>query len=393
MRVFNVVIKFLTPALISVKEGYRGMMYSGVTDKIPGSTMRGSLLTWGIREGIVSRDEVVAESLSPKYSVTTFLLTPSESSLMYDNVMVAHALSLMFKEGLGDGSVFSLGIDELLRRFKEFSSTLTPKDILANLIMEVTKRMDIRGDELRSSVNTERVVGNSVIKVGNSWRLSKDLVSGLSGSYVGVGIDRLRRSSAPGILFGYEYVESGTTYCGLVSCIDGSVMCKVMDSLRRGNAVISIGKGVGRGYGLAKVVNVKEVSIRSVNDVRKGDYLVLEVVGPTFTLEPLTKSSIPAPRPLVAGDEIILREGSTSLRLKVLSTFGDVRVFRGWSLRTESPKLPIRALSYGSLAVVKVIEGSTELLNALSYVGLNEFSSQGFNILLPLVRDFLPTPR
>ena len=390
MRVFNVVIKFLTPTLLQVKEGYRGMIYSGVTDKVPGSTIRGSLLTWGIREGIISKDEAVKESLNPKYSVTTFLLT-RETSRMYEDVMVAHALSLTFKKGLGDGTIYSLGIDRLISKYVSRSTMLAPKDILAELVNEVMKRIDTKGDELRCSANTERVMGSSLTKVNDSWRLSKDLVSYISGSYVGVGIDRLRRTSAPGIIFGYEYVEAGATYLGIVTCSEDSVMCKVMETLRRSNAVINVGKGTSRGYGLAKILSIKELSPKIVSNVKEGVYIALEVIGPTFTLKPYTSTSAPIPRPPVPGDEIIVRNKGEPLRLEVVGVFGGINVFRGWSLRTGTPKLAIKALDYGSLIIARV-RGNVKLLNMLPYIGINEFSSQGFNIVLPLVTDFLPSP-
>ena len=390
MRVFNVMIKFLTPALLLVKEGYRGMMYSGVADKVPGSTVRGSLLTWGIREGIISRDEAVKESLSPKHSVTTFLLT-RETSRMYEDVTLAHALSLTFKKGLGDGAIYSLGIDRLISKYVSKGASITPKDVLAELINEVMKEIDARGDELRCSANTERVMGSSLTRVGDSWRLSKGLVGDVSGSYVGVAIDRIRRTSAPGALFGYEYVESGTVYSGIVSCSEGSVMCRVVEALRKGNAVIGVGKGTGRGYGLAKVLSVEELSPKVVSSVKEGDYVALEVVGPTFTLKPHTSTSAPIPRPVTPGDEVVVRNEGGSLKLEVVGVYGGINVFRGWSLRTNTPKLAIKALDYGSLIIAKV-RGNVELLNTLPYIGLNEFSSQGFNIVLPLVTDFLPSP-
>jgi len=390
MRIFNIVIKFLTPALLQVKEGYRGMMYSGVADKVSGSTIRGSLLTWGIREGIISEDEAVKESLSPKHSVTTFLLA-RETSCMYEDTMIAHALSLMFKKGLGDGTIYSLGVDRLINKYMSKGTMLTPKDILTELINEVMKKIDVKGDELKCSANTERVMGNSLTRVNDSWRLSKDLIDYVSGSYVGVGIDRLRRTSAPGVLFGYEYVESGAVYVGIVSCSEDSVMCKVVEALRKSNVIISVGKGTGRGYGLAKVLDIKELSPKIVSNVKEGDYVALEVIGPTFTLKLHTGTSAPIPRPLTLGDEITVRNKDKSLELKVIGVFGGTNVFRGWSLRTNTPKLAIKALDYGSLIIAKV-RGNVGLLSMLPYVGINEFSSQGFNIVLPLITDFLPSP-
>lgn len=388
--IYDVTMKFLTPAMITVEEGSRGMLYEGFSDRIPGSTVRGSLLSWALREGLVTINEVTKEVLAPRYAVTPFLLSARDDGIIYEDVGIAHALSFKFKDGMGDERVYSFGIKDLVEEIRGGSGD--PVTALQMLIARTSESIDRRGDDLKSSTNLERVLGASITRDPRGrggWRLSRG--SAKSGSYVGISIDRERGSVMPGALFLYEYVESGSTYVGAVACEEGSLVCKLLDGVRRGAAKVLVGKGTGRGYGVAEVrVRERGESPDSgINDLRGCGYLAFEVIGPLLTFTPRHQGDAPLPRPAGPGDRLLVSLGHSTLSIDVVAAFGNVGRFGGWSLRTNSPKLAFNALSYGSIIVGRV-EGDSKLLGLMPYLGLDKLSSQGYNILLPLMEDFLP---
>ncbi len=393
MRVFDVVLRLLTPAIISAKEGYRGMLYQGVADKILGSTVKGAILTWGLREGVVNVKEVEAEALNPRFCITPFVQAhPSlDTPKLYENVCIAHSLTYVFKEGIeeGDRRVYSLGVKELLKAVRgEKLLEANCFEALSELIMRSYDVLDSSGNIIKSSANTVRASGRSISRLNGFWVLSSDRLN--TGAYIGVGIDRLRRSSYPGALFGYEYVEAGTKYVGAVACEEGSVMCRLIDELRRGCGRISVGKYVGRGYGLCEV-SVSERREDALNvDVEDG-LTALEVIGPTFTIAPAGSNSPPIPRPPAPGDVLAAKVGRGVLRIKVVAILGSASLFRGWSLRTGLPKLAVRALTYGSLILAK-LDGDLSVAKSLPYLGIDpRLSANGYGILLPLSEDLIPT--
>ncbi len=390
MRIFNIKLRLLTPAIVSASEGYRGMLYMGARDKILGSTVRGALMAWGIREGVITHEDVNREVMSPKHVITTFLLSRGEDGeVAYRDVRIAHALTFKFKDGLGRDHVHSLGIDELLSIMASKVSP-SPSEVLHELLAKVSMEIDSLGNELLSSTNTERVLGSSLVREGGNWVLAGKYL--VKGSYVGTGVDRERRSVIPGVLFGYEYVDSGTTFVGTLMCSEDSVMCELVESLIRSKALVSVGKGVGRGYGLARV-EVREVGKEVFDEVkiREGSYLVFEVINPLVTY-PISDNEPPIPRPAVINDVIKSCIEGRCLELKVVAIYGDILRFSGWSLRLESPKLPMKALSHGSLLITKV-GGDLSVLKEIPLVPTEPklLSTQGLNLLQPIPKDFIPT--
>jgi len=386
VRVFDVSIKFLTPAIISTKRGYRGMLYLGSSNKIPGSTIRGALMTWALREELVSKNELDDEVLDPKYGITPFIAT-NEKLRMYHDLQIAHALAFKFKDGLGEPRVYSIGIKELLEEVRQRQGAGIV-DALSELIARVSTAIDLRGNELLSSSNIEDVTGQPVRLEGSAWKICDNVSQGL---YIGTGIDRSRRSVVPGVLFGYEYVRPGSTYAGIIACEENSIMFEIIKELMRlsGKAKVSIGKGVGRGYGVASIHVREAEAIQVSSKVRGSNYIALEVIGPTAMQPPLDSNQLPIPRPIFPSDSLNICRDGKCLKLSIKAVYGGETTVGGWSLRTSSPKLSFSALSHGSIVIAEV-DGDLGVLDLIPYLGINNLASQGYNILLPLIEDFLP---
>ena len=73
-------------------------------------------------------------------------------------------------------------------------------------------------------------------------------------------------------------------------------------------------------------------------------------------------------------------------QLRVIAVLGMPTTYRGWSLRTRKPKLPVSTLKEGSLVICEV-ENPGRWVNLLPIIGLDSYASMGFNQLLPLTRD------
>ncbi|RLI11228.1 hypothetical protein DRO33_04410, partial [Candidatus Bathyarchaeota archaeon] len=219
---------------------------------------------------------------------------------------------------------------------------------------------------------------------------------------VQVGIDRPRGSSAPGVLYAYELIRPGCVYAGLMAVVENSyLMAFLNERLAGGRASFTahVGRGVSRGFGKVRLT-LRELRLDELrpgwlkSELRAGEQVVLEATSPVFV-----ENGGFMPVPPWPGCELTL-DGRwyesivgqrASLRLKVSGVYsrrGSV-VYRGWSVRTRKPKMPIRALPAGSLLVCEVVEGELRepLISLLPILGLNSASSMGFNQLAPIEED------
>lgn len=383
IAVYRYVIEILTPTIVTAPSGYRGMSYTLASNYIHGASVRGALFSSLMSERLVELQAAQKESLNPLHSVTPALYTPNPSAALYIDVAFAHCLTYSFKMG---GEVYSLGIEALLEHAeRERDVNRALHRILVDYILSVDRLSYRSGDVFRTSADTKRMLGEIIFRRdGGSWVRVRPRTS----VYVENAVDRVRRSSAEGVLYAYEHIEPGSTFVGYIAVDERSKIHNALNSIVKSHVLVRIGRGIGRGYGLSRLVlhpfdTDKLYSITA--EVRQGERVVVYFASPSVELKALP--TVPAPR-----DTIVARVfGLEALSLEIEAVLGRATdVFYGWSYRTGSPKLPIKTLASGSLAVAVVQRiHNSDLVKHLPVAGYNHLSSQGYNIVLLLERDFI----
>lgn len=369
---YRYVLKLLSPTVIVTRAGARGIVYTAGPPYIPGSQVRGALLAYMLSEGHADRRRLHEEALEPKHAVTPALPCEGAKDSLYKEAELAHALCYTYK----------------LRADGERAEVrcINPKEVIEDgrISADSLQAMFVRQEasELRSSTPWRRLPerepyhGPVVVRGGKMFRadVEKDV-------YVEVGLELSRGGAKPGALYAYEYIVPGQHFTGYITCAQGSLLCELLGKLSGRGALVRVGKGIGRGFGLAKLL-AERVKPERGEELREGEYTVLKVVGLTFVISPEGSQLARPPR---QGDRLSakawLAREKRSLVMEVTEVLGSVATYMGWSYRTGSPKLPVSALQPGSLIVARVIESQGMLASDLKYTGLDCFASQGFNIL------------
>jgi len=380
INIYKYVITNVTPLVITAPSGYRGLSYSCVADYINGSMVRGAFLTSLMSNGLIKQDEI--EKISYNIRVTPALPCNTPESKLYEDVMFAHSLAYRFKSK--DVAIYSLNVSKLLDLIKKGENV---KKIIVKLIKNVSDLLISTGmikDLRHHPVEIKRMEGATIVRDNNMWKALSPEV----GLYVETSIERARGSSRPGILYAYEYITPGTLFTGYISYLskgedDLAALLEDLSKSRK-ELIVRIGRGTGRGYGICRL---KLESHEVKPEVIKEDIIAFEVIGPTFTISPY-------PRPLIKGDEISVKVPTLgSTKLKILYAIGRKTItYRGWSYLYNAPRVPITAQAPGFILIARILE-CQELGNILAYmpyIGLDENSTLGFNILYPLLEDFIP---
>lgn len=85
---------------------------------------------------------------------------------------------------------------------------------------------------------------------------------------------------------------------------------------------------------------------------------------------------------------------NAELKLKIHGalSFG-TELYRGFSLRTITPKIAVKSLTKGTLLICEVVKVSgsldelEKLLTFMVFYGLDTLSTQGYNHVIPLTED------
>ncbi|RLE81028.1 MAG: hypothetical protein DRJ52_05050 [Thermoprotei archaeon] len=391
VRLYKVSFKVISPLIVSKRVGFRGFSYEVEKYIIHGSLVRGALLTKMLEKG---EDPSVVNrlALSPDYAITPFIATDKKGTL-YLNTLLAHSLCFSTKKKIGGlKPVFSHSIENLLTKLYVGREL---EEVLASIFKE----------NLAKQINTSKTwlmpgevkpcLGSPIVKKNDIWYIPS-VETDVS---IEVALDHSRGSSVPAMLYAYEHVSEGTVYTGFIAVNDNS---RLNTLLSEKEFTLSIGRGTSRGFGkvlaVAEEVRIEEfahsLSELLSQQISENDYVVLEIISPLFTVDPL-------PLPLKLGQKIPvpslwLKKLGFSLNckaeLEVVSILGGYTRYQGWSMRNKAPKLPIRGIAPGSLIITRVssVTGNlTEALPLLAFTGLDQYASQGFNIVLPLQKDFI----
>ena len=387
LRLFELKLEILTPTIITSTVGYRGFVHESLVHFIPGSILRGALLSEAIRVGSLEKEDINRLALSPDFALTPLLaigkrgenlnhISPLKDSL------VAHALSYTSKWP-GEKRVKSPGAVRLKNESAwKLIRELFLKAKHGELGWGPGEGVSIEGRPVRRVNRHWEVVGTG------DWTMA----------YVEVGIDRSRGASAPGILYAYEFLKPGCTYTGLMAVQKNSLLMKFLNE--REKIKLYLGRGLSRGFGGAKLtmrkINPEEIQTNWIkNEIKSGEKVVFMALSPVF----IDDGFPPIPVPPKKGDELVLDFNwytkmlgeALNVKLKVKLVYGRKRaswVYRGWSLRTGTPKAPIKFQGMGSLLVCEATNAiPNHVALFLPVLGLGPSASFGFNQLIPLEQD------
>ncbi|RLE85342.1 MAG: hypothetical protein DRJ41_01410 [Thermoprotei archaeon] len=371
MKVYVLSLRTESPMIITLRSGYGGFIHRSLTDEIPGLMLRGALFTRAIEEGVLTKDNADNLAIKPSHSIIPALFSSRGEAFPLDNLLPSHALCSKSK---WSNIVMSPGAHKLAQKDYE--------TILRGLLRDELKIYSKKGKEgIWKPGEVKRVQGRPALKENGRWVLCG---KPRTFHYIETALDPTRGAGLPEMLFSYELVDVGSTYCSLIALEDTNPLNSLLE---RGRVEISVGRGISRGFGKLSVKVVK-------GDIPKlpklGKYAVFEAISPLFIMDPL-------PRPPEPGDVLKIDPNwylrmtgyKISAELKVREVLGSETLYRGWSLRRNSPRVPVRALSKGSILICETVSGEEgdEVTSYLPVVGLNEYSSLGFNHLLPLDPD------
>ena len=393
MRLFSIELQIVSPTILVSRTGYRGFAYKSLYDYIPASTFRGALMSGLMLNYNVDMNVIDKLVLDPDYSITPLLATEKTPRSFIRDIMVAHALSIKMKWPVDkiEGVILSRGIGRLLDMLR----THDPKEALLRLIVDTNREL-LQGKSLarRSMHPSETTVctGDVIIRDGKYWRGVKVETD----MYTQVGLDQVRGSAVPALLYSYEHIKPGNIYVGYMAISEKSSLLEMLKDMK--NIRICLGRGISRGFGRA-LVSLEEIDLNhflntiGLERVRRGDYIALEVLS-------LALRETPIPLPLRSGDVIeiptpwmekILGHLDTRVKLRILAILGNTSSYGGWSIRTNKPKLMVKGIGRGGLLICRVEEAEgrevERLLSMLAIVGLDHLASHGYNIMIPLLKD------
>lgn len=406
MKIYKVDVTTLSPLVITEKVGWKGFVYKLQRYKIPASQFRGALLTKLLIEGLLSEEQIYKLNIDPDFALTPMYITDGDR-LLYKDLLIAHALCFKpkwkFPGELFDidgriSPIISLGIEEVINRLK---SGVELKCVLYELLsmVNLNKYREWSHGKYYFAPGEDKPCGGALaLKIGrNLW--TNVSLEGKTGTYIEVGIDHIKKTAFPGLIYAYEFIKPGCKFTGLLTCSDSSPLVKIIREFDY-ELELSVGRGISRGFGRIHAkfneISLSDIVLSQGVSLNNHDLIAFECIDIAFRSD-YTKD-YPLFRPYKTGDEIIINSNwikkftqiEANLRFKVVGVLGGSSKYYGWSLKTCKPKLPLLGNSPGSLLICRAegVEGSsTRILSLLPLVGINRWSSYGYNILLPLVSD------
>ena len=385
-------LRVASPAILTLKVGRAGFLYSTLTDYIPGSMIKGAMLSAAVNEGQMSADEAYGLAIEPDFAVSAALRSVPRGATPIAELLPTHSLCYISKLEAATAErgprIYSLGIDKIVAKIGG-----GPEDAIKNALESAIQKLVSRLGWGAFPGELKEAAGKPAIRVDGEWRLLPRRMSApegqLSSHYIQVALDHARGGSAPGLLYAYEHVLPGVEYSCLVAASDASKMPEVLKTLGSKGASLRIGRGLTRGFGRFKM-ELREVEPLTFNGegLRDGEVVALEALSPLFVLDPF-------PRPPRRGDFLVdpswyrrMLSVDAGFRLEVLCVIGQPVSYRGWSLKTGLPKLPVTALDIGGIVICRVRgKAPADVLRYMPAIGLDSYASSGFNIVLPLKPD------
>jgi hypothetical protein len=334
MRIYEVEYNAETPIILS-KPSVTNVFHNSYK-YLPGSTIRGAILTYLKRNNHDIKEEMVKPSMlfHPAFPVKDDLVFKPAQVLLYKCKLCNTYEPL---------NPYEVDLDNFKIPFK-----------CVNNHPFALKHI---GDELIA------------VKDGKDGKKEVEKYEPKYAIFDSVGINRVTASSDVNLLYTYIALINAK-YKGLIVTNDS---CKFDLKELLDNEVIFVGKGINRGFGCLRV-RIKE---KSKNDIikkynRLNDKIVLKALSPVFNINIIDNG-------LVTNYEFKIK----SSKCKIWSN-GSIDV-SGFSIVSNTEKVKITALKEGSLLITNNI--SEDDIVDILLNGIGPFACSGFNIVEVLDYD------
>ena len=342
IKVLKLKIEVLSPLLISQPQA--GRFFRNICNYLPGSTIRGSILTFLLRRGV---------DITPEENSPALIFHPGYPVI--NNVKARPIHPLTFKSKVDDNLMLPGGISDPtdLDEFRLEDLKIPFKDEDRYFVIEhVPSGLVYKSDDGFKEYTYDHVVLTSV------------------------GIHRALKTREVGMLYSYIAISPGVTFESYL--VDESGGDRLSDFNLTNNTVIEtyMGRGGSRGLGGVRVkfeeINVKDEILR-VEDAISGFHksIILRALSPIFSFEYVGSSpklSVPFKERFVIGEKNFISAGS--------------EVASGYSIKGGIPKPKIVGLKAGTLLFYEKPENlDVEELVKLEFLGVGLFAHCGLNIV------------
>jgi len=394
--IYEYELNLLSSAIVTRKVGRLG--YKSYDNLIPGSVVRGGLLTALYERGYIDLKDLEEEVDNPSLSISSAYFSGDlEEPMLFSNLCIAHAFSRVSKHSIGD---YGQPIVSILSGYEKKAIS-----DLGRYVEELEKGFSKLGMELSAKkkqtifnpLEFKRCTGAVAVKIGNVWfrRNSAHEVS------VNIGLHRGRRSVESEMFFYYEAISRDQSFRGFI--VDSKGILDNVKELR-----VGIGRGVSRGFGRA-ILKLRRISVEDLVkrlnldnlDLDEGANMFFVCFTPYASFDPegLLRGRILRDTLTLPTDWMkMYKEFNAEARLKLIGSVGGYGRYGGYSLKTGYPKMVLRTLVSGSVIVYKVdyLDGDTrsiaELFASTLVLGVNELAAYGLSHLLPMSTDYISGP-
>ncbi|TDA41297.1 MAG: hypothetical protein DSO07_05305 [Thermoproteota archaeon] len=367
MSVILVELSLESPVILVRRAGRSG--YSSLSGRIPGSSLRGSVISWAFRTGYIgdpgserNEPKLIAHPAYPVGESTARPPTPYIIRCKGDENLIDLLGRDRVKELTGASS-----LDKMFSYFKDQQK-------------HCYKMKEIAGST--KSVRSPVFVGRKIRAVGEEV----DVMAS-------VGINKLTRASERGMLYNYESILPGGRFSSIL--VDMTSERKYVEFLRKEGKIL-IGRGVSRGFGRVsvRIKWEKELDLLRKELESEVEKWILDKNGRRIAMyarSPATKImglgySSPIPEldggwVGVSGVEIARDEEGRRLAIGFRETFFSV------AYPTGIPRPSLSCSAEGSVFIAESKQDLESVKKAValgSLIGWDGLSCLGLNIIQPL---------
>jgi len=340
--------------------GERG--YYSPLDHIPPSTLRGAIITSLYRRGVIDRKYLNMEAGQP--IITTSPAYPLEDRRSYPSHLFIYRCKACDTDN---------------------------EKIAYNDAAEILRNVE-RGENIKFRQVCDK--GHPAIKLLHPKPVKPlgkiaEKVDIITHESTCVSISKHRATFQRGMLYTYEAIAGGTMFWAYLK-LPENLSNEVKPGLE-----FSIGRGITRGFGRARVTKVEKINIEKegekIRECSNSERVVFYAISSLASLSPLKNTSHPYPR------EIDLKSFGREFGIEVdgkvtfTEAYGKLGTLHcGWDMRNNVERPSVKSALPGSILIGRVT-GSGNIASALAILGLvgtiehgQEFFITGVNIITPL---------
>lgn len=360
MRFYELRFKLVSPAIITFKRTEKGFL--STLKYIPASMVRGALISSLYWEDSLNEERLKQEATEPQ-----IIASPAYPYKDNEKAYPSHPFTYECKVPHGS----SPEDKEIVNYMNEILPKLT-----------TTMYAEYKTSCSKGHIAIAPLHPNPVIPLG--IRLKK---AGLS-SYrsVSVGISKHKGSAERGMLFEYESISAGQEFWATLTAPEDLEIQEGLD--------FSLGRGISRGFGRAKLTMIREISLdesaRLIGEAIENNTIILYSLSQMVSIRNGNYSAYPQ---IIDLQKVAKRAGiNGGGKLIIDSAYGRTGIlFAGWDMmkNQERPTFSSAGNS-GSILTAKVEAGDnvSEAIAALGLLGTVEMTGglpiTGVNMLVPI---------